>query len=202
MPSSSSTARAAADARRKATYAHPRGAPVARLLALKRAALEASNHVAGLKKLDGKMPNLAKAAWAVVICVRRAPDPRKGKLVREWEELAAVSCAVQPVHFFLFRFDRRHISRLRHRRSMLSRTSAALSSAFHGYTASHAHARGRMLLRCFVLTGMGPLLEGSAHVFEALEAATDAATGGSLAGGGGIESQGCSVVDVRGMPRE
>ena len=78
-----------------------RGAPVDRLLALKRAALEASGHAAGLKKLDGKLPNLAKAAWAVVICVRRAPDPRKGKLVREWEELAAVACAVQNFHLAL-----------------------------------------------------------------------------------------------------
>lgn len=51
-------------------------------------------------KLDGKEKELEKVAAMIVIVVKRVTN-HKGNLMPEWEEIAAVSCAVQNMHLAL-----------------------------------------------------------------------------------------------------
>eukprot|EP00316_Scyphosphaera_apsteinii_P010150 CAMPEP_0119304500 /NCGR_PEP_ID=MMETSP1333-20130426/5717_1 /TAXON_ID=418940 /ORGANISM="Scyphosphaera apsteinii, Strain RCC1455" /LENGTH=250 /DNA_ID=CAMNT_0007307399 /DNA_START=107 /DNA_END=859 /DNA_ORIENTATION=- len=77
---------------------------IARLLALKRDGismmLEGDARVAALAKASKKEKELLKCSHIVAICCKRVPNA-KGTLMPEWEEMAAVACAVQNLHLAL-----------------------------------------------------------------------------------------------------
>merc|ERR1719375_2679641 len=48
------------------------------------------------KKLPSKLKEIASVSHVVVICMKRQANPEK--IMPEWEEIAAVACAVQNAH--------------------------------------------------------------------------------------------------------
>jgi nitroreductase len=77
---------------------------IPQLLALKRKGMEATltgpAQAAALEKAAKKEAELCKCSHIIVICCKRVANA-KGALMPEWEESAAVACAVQNMHLSL-----------------------------------------------------------------------------------------------------